>query len=66
VVDKFYYLKLGLSIVLVFVGLKMGMVDFYKIPVGLSLGVIGTILAISVIASLIRARRMPKLEAATG
>jgi tellurite resistance protein TerC len=66
VVDKFYYLKLGLSIVLVFVGLKMGMVDFYKIPVGLSLGVIGTILAISVIASLIRARRMPKLEEATG
>jgi tellurite resistance protein TerC len=40
VVDKFYYLKLGLSVVLVFVGIKMVMVDLYKIPVGLSLGVI--------------------------
>src|SRR5688572_23542789 len=37
VVDKFYYLKLGLSVVLVFVGIKMVMVDLYKIPVGLSL-----------------------------
>ncbi|HEX5941506.1 MAG TPA: TerC family protein, partial [Anaerolineales bacterium] len=55
VVDKFYYLKLGLSVVLVFVGIKMVMVDLYKIPVGLSLGVIASILAISVIASLWRA-----------
>lgn len=62
VVDKFYYLKLGLSVVLVFVGIKMVMVDLYKIPVGLSLGVIASILAISVIASLWRAQRLPKLD----
>lgn len=62
VVDKFHYLKLGLSVVLVFVGTKMVIIDFYKIPVGLSLGVIAVILAISVIASLIRAQRIPKLE----
>ena len=66
VVDKFYYLKLGLSVILVFVGVKMVMVDFYKIPVGLSLGVIATILATAIIASLIRAKRMPTLEETTG
>lgn len=65
VVDKFYYLKLGLSVVLVFVGIKMAIVDIYKIPVGLSLGVIAAILTTSVIASLIRARQMPKLEEPT-
>lgn len=65
VVDKFYYLKLGLSVVLVFVGTKMAMVDLYKIPVGVSLGVIAGILGISVIASLWRAQRLLKLEKST-
>ncbi len=60
VVDKFYYLKLGLSLVLVFVGAKMMLVDIYKIPVGLSLGVIFTILAISIVASLWRAKKLAK------
>jgi len=60
VVDKFYYLKLGLSVVLVFVGAKMMLVDIYKIPVGLSLGVIFIILAISIAASLRRANRVIK------
>ncbi|MBI2757346.1 MAG: TerC family protein [Chloroflexi bacterium] len=60
VVDKFYYLKLGLSVVLVFVGIKMMMVDIYKIPVGLSLGVIFSVLAISIAASLWRAKRLLK------
>lgn len=62
VVDRFYYLKLGLSVVLVFVGIKMVMVDLYKIPVGLSLGIIAGILAISVIASLWRAQHLLKME----
>jgi tellurite resistance protein TerC len=65
VVDRFYYLKLGLSVVLVFVGIKMVMVDLYKIPVGLSLGVIASILTISVVASLWRAQRLLKLEKST-
>jgi len=65
VVDKFYYLKLGLSVVLVFVGIKMTMVDNYKIPVGLSLGVIFMILAISITASLWRAQRMLKEDTAS-
>ncbi len=62
VVDKFYYLKLGLSVVLAFVGTKMVIVDIYKIPVGLSLGVIASILTVAVVASLLRTRRLSKLE----
>ena len=53
VIHKFHYLKLGLSVVLVFVGAKMLLVDVYKIPIGISLGVIALILAVSVAASLI-------------
>lgn len=64
VVDKFYYLKLGLSAVLVFVGIKMVMADIYKIPIGISLAVIAGILTISVVASLRRARRLLALEEA--
>jgi len=66
VLDKFYYLKLGLSFVLAFVGTKMVIVDIYKIPVGLSLGVIASILAISVVGSLLRSRRLLYLEETNG
>ena len=57
VMQKFSYLKLGLAGVLVFVGVKMTLVDVYKIPSAVSLGVIATILAISIIASLRKSRR---------
>jgi tellurite resistance protein TerC len=56
VIDKFHYLKLGLAIVLTYVGVKMVIVDFYKIPTLLSLGVVATVLTISVVASLIWAK----------
>ena len=52
VIHRFHYLKLGLSIILVFVGLKMLVVDFYKIPIGLSLAVIVAVLAAATAASL--------------
>jgi len=65
VVDKFHYLKLGLSAVLVFVGIKMLIVDIYKIPVGLSLSVIAGILTLSIVASLFRARRLEVEETIT-
>jgi tellurite resistance protein TerC len=57
VIQKFVYLKLGLAGVLVFVGAKMALVDVYKIPSAVSLGVIATILAVSIIASLRKSRR---------
>jgi len=66
VMHKFYYLKLGLSAVLTFVGVKMLLPDFsemligvsYKIPTLLSLGVVAAILVVAVVASLLRARRL--------
>ena len=57
VMDKFQYLKFGLSAVLVFIGVKMVIVDFYKIPIGISLGVVAGILTISILASLWKARK---------
>ena len=56
VITKFVYLKVGLSIVLVFVGAKMLLMDLVKVPIGASLGIISGILAVSVIASLVRPR----------
>jgi tellurite resistance protein TerC len=52
----FHYLHYGLSAILVFVGVKMLLVNIYKIPVALALAVIASILLISVIASIIRPR----------
>ncbi len=54
VITRFVYLKVGLSLVLVFVGAKMLVADFYKVPIGASLGIIATILGASVVASLLR------------
>ncbi len=50
--DRFHLLKYGLAMVLVFVGVKMLVVDFYKIPIGLSLGVVALILVSFMFASL--------------
>ena len=58
VMDKFYYLKLSLSAILTFVGVKMVIVDFYKIPTLVSLLVITGLLGIAVVASLLRAQRL--------
>lgn len=52
VVHKFHYLRLGLAVVLGFVGVKMLTAGFYHIPTALSLGVIALVLGISVAASL--------------
>ena len=65
VVDKFYYLKLGLSAILVFVGMKMVLADVYKIPIAISLPVIAVVLAIAVVASLLRARHLNNQRGAT-
>jgi tellurite resistance protein TerC len=51
VVDKFVYLKLGLSIVLIFIGLKMLLEAFVHIPILASLGVVGAVLGTSIYAS---------------
>jgi tellurite resistance protein TerC len=48
---RFHLLSYGLALVLVFVGVKMLIVDFYKIPVFVSLGVVGAILLVAVLLS---------------
>jgi tellurite resistance protein TerC len=55
VMDKFQYLKFGLSAVLVFIGVKMAITDLYKIPTAVSLAVVAGILTISILASLWKA-----------
>jgi tellurite resistance protein TerC len=59
VMDRFHYLKFGLSMVLVFIGAKMLLEEFIHIDTLVSLGVVALILTISVIVSLMRP---PKLE----
>lgn len=54
----FHYLKYGLSAILVFVGIKMVIVDFYKIPIAYSLFTIVGILILSILLSLL----FPKKE----
>jgi tellurite resistance protein TerC len=51
-----HYLKYGLSIVLIFIGVKMLLPDSHKIPITWALGVVGGVLLVAVVASLIRAR----------
>jgi tellurite resistance protein TerC len=51
VIHRFHYLKFGLSVVLIFVGVKMLVADIYHIPIGISLAVIMLILSASIVAS---------------
>lgn len=51
---RFHYLGSGLAIILLFIGAKMMTGAFIKIPVLMSLGVIASVLTISVFASLVR------------
>jgi tellurite resistance protein TerC len=51
VVTRFQYLKVGLALVLTFVGAKMLLLDVYKIPIGVSLGVVAALIGGSILAS---------------
>jgi tellurite resistance protein TerC len=50
---KFRFLKVGLGLVLAFVGAKMLLVDLVKVPIALSLGIVGGLLGLSIAASLL-------------
>jgi tellurite resistance protein TerC len=54
VVSRFRFLTVALSLILVFVGAKMVLSDVVEIPVAVSLGVIAAILAVAVVASILR------------
>ncbi|MCX7918753.1 MAG: TerC family protein [bacterium] len=61
----FHHLHYGLSIILVFIGVKMLITDFCKIPIVIALGVVAGILLISIVASLVwpRATTVPDKSA---
>ncbi|MDP3087531.1 MAG: TerC family protein [Methylotenera sp.] len=50
--DRFHLLKYGLAVVLIFVGTKMLIVEWFKIPVAVSLAVVVAVLGISILLSL--------------
>lgn len=54
VMRQFHLLKIGLSLVLAFVGLKMLLAGFYKIPIWASLSVIAALIGGSIVASKLR------------
>jgi tellurite resistance protein TerC len=66
VIHRFHYLRVGLSIILVFVGTKMLLADVYKIPIGLSLAVIVTVLATAIAASWLWPRAVGEHHASPG
>jgi len=51
-IHRFIYLKAGLAAILVFVGVKMLLLDVYKVPIWLSLAVIAASITVAVVASL--------------
>ncbi len=61
-IGKFYYLRTSLAVILTFVGCKMLVGHFFKIPIALSLSVIVFVLFVGIIGSLLRERRMRQLE----
>jgi tellurite resistance protein TerC len=55
--EKFYYLKSGLAMILFFIGCKMIVSEFFEIPIAVSLTVIFGILAAALLLSFIRIRQ---------
>jgi tellurite resistance protein TerC len=51
VANKFHLLNYGLAVILVFIGTKMCLIDVFKIPVGVSLGVVVSVLAATMLLS---------------
>jgi tellurite resistance protein TerC len=71
--DRFVYLSTGLSVILAFIGVKLvlhfGHLQHHSIPeisTGVSLGVILLVLAVTMLASLIKVHREPRLRAHAG
>lgn len=60
--DLFHYLKQGLAVILVFVGVKMLLANHYHLPTWLALGFIASVLTASIVAS----RLWPKMDEPPG
>lgn len=58
--DSFHYLKYGLAIILMFIGVKMLVASFYHMPVSITMAVIFGVLTISIIASIVSTKNQKK------
>jgi tellurite resistance protein TerC len=56
--DVFHYLHYGLAVVLIFIGGKMLASDYYEIPTVWALAAVGGVLLISMLASLVKPKRV--------
>ena len=56
--DRFHLLPYGLALVLMFIGAKMLLIDVYKIPITLSLGVVAATIGATIALSLLQSRRV--------
>jgi tellurite resistance protein TerC len=65
VAAKFHLLSYGLAVILVFIGTKMMLIDVFKIPVAVSLGVVVAVLAFTMWLSLRTAAKLPASAAAS-
>lgn len=54
--DRFAYIKYGLALVLVFIGIKMILIDIYKIPISISLTTVAVLIGGSVLLSWIKTK----------
>ena len=52
--DRFHLLPYGLALVLMFIGTKMLLIDIYKIPILVSLGVVAATITVTIVLSLLR------------
>lgn len=62
IMQLFHYLRIGLALILVFVGVKMILADVYHIPTAYALGFIGVTLLISILASLRKGKKSAEKE----
>jgi tellurite resistance protein TerC len=61
---RFRYLRPAVAVILVFVGLKMALVDVFDLPTSLSLGVVVGVVSLAIVASLVRTERVPAADGA--
>ena len=64
-IHRFIYLKIGLAFVLIWVGIKMLLLDVFYIPTTISLAVVVTIITVSIVASLRATRGQGRREVHT-
>jgi tellurite resistance protein TerC len=57
ILKTFKYLSHGLSVVLIFIGLKMLIADIVHIPIGMALAIVIAVLGVAIVASMISVRR---------